>query len=227
MLLTGNRKMISLLLKIVVILSAIIGTTLSYIAGRRSFMGGSRVFMFFTTQSNIAIAVISAVGLVLMLGRKSISNILYVIKYVGTVAITLTGVVFVAVLAPALGVNAWNIQNVLTHVVVPLAAVADFFVASIGAEIKKINVLYVLIPPILYAIYAGIGYIKGWQFVEGYNYPYFFLNWGSPADAFGFTKELPFMGCAWWILLLFIFLLVVGFCYLKVLDRLDKRFNKK
>lgn len=227
MLLTGNRKMISLLLKIVVILSAIIGTTLSYIAGRRSFMGGSRVFMFFTTQSNIAIAVISAVGLVLMLGGKSISNILYVIKYVGTVAITLTGVVFVAVLAPALGVNAWNIQNVLTHVVVPLAAVADFFVASIGAEIKKINVLYVLIPPILYAIYAGIGYIKGWQFVEGYNYPYFFLNWGSPAGAFGFTKELPFMGCAWWILLLFIFLLVVGFCYLKVLDRLDKRFNKK
>lgn len=45
MLLTGNRKKISLLLKLIVIFSAFIGTFLSYIAGRRSFMGGSRVFI--------------------------------------------------------------------------------------------------------------------------------------------------------------------------------------
>lgn len=225
--LTGTRKKISIVLKAIVTLSASIGTFLSYYAGRKSFMGGSRVFMFFTTQSNIAIAIICAVGLALMLSGKPINKVLHVIKYVGTVAITLTGVVFVVLLAPALGVQAWNIQNVLTHVVVPLAAIADFFVASAGAGIKRINVIYVLIPPIMYAIYAGIGYVKGWQFVEGYNYPYFFLNWGSPAGAFGFTNELPFMGCAWWILLLLVFLLVMGFCYLNVLDILGRRFDKK
>lgn len=225
--LSGVRKNISLVLKTIVTLSAAVGTFLSYYAGRKSFMGGSRVFMFFTTQSNIAIAIICAVGLALMLSGKPISKVLHVIKYVGTIAITLTGVVFVVLLAPTLGIHAWNIQNVLTHVVVPIAAIADFFVASVGAGIKRINVIYVLIPPILYAIYAGIGYVQGWQFVEGYNYPYFFLNWGSPAGAFGFTNELPFMGCAWWILLLLGFLLVIGFCYLDILDIIRKKLEDK
>lgn len=35
-----------------------------------------------------------------------------------------------------------------------IAAVADFFVVASGAGIRKRNVIYVIIPPILYAIYA-------------------------------------------------------------------------
>lgn len=111
----------------------------------------------------------------------------------------------------------------LTHLVVPLAAVIDFFVIAPTANIKRRNVFFVIIPPILYAVYAGIGYVKGWQFAEGINYPYFFLNWGSPAGAFGFTDELPFMGCAWWILILLIFLLLIGYCYLVIADLIGKR----
>ena len=45
------RKSISLVFKIIVILSAVVGTFLSYYAGRDSFMGGSVVFMYFTIQS--------------------------------------------------------------------------------------------------------------------------------------------------------------------------------
>ena len=63
------------------------------------------------------------------------------------------------------------------------------------------------------------------QFAEGYNYPYFFLNWGSPAGAFGFTDALPYMGCAWWILALFCALLIVGMLYLLLLDGLKKLFR--
>jgi hypothetical protein len=81
----------------------------------------------------------------------------------------------------------------------------------------------VTLPPLAYAVYAGIGYIAGWQFLEGINYPYFFLNWGSPAGAFGFTNELPFMGSAWWILAILLFLLAVGTLYLRLLDALRKR----
>ena len=47
------------------------------------------------------------------------------VKFVGTVSITLTGVVFGFVLAPTLGANAWNIQNTLTHLVVPLRSLDD------------------------------------------------------------------------------------------------------
>ena len=220
---TPLQKIISIILKITVFLSAVIGTFLSYYAGRNSFMGGSTVFMFFTIQSNIAVALISAVGLCFLIKGREIGKLWYTVKFVGAVSITLTGVVFCLVLAPTLGVHAWNIQNTLTHVVVPVAAVADFFVVSNLQRIKKASVIYVIIPPILYAIYAGIGYVRNWQFAEGINYPYFFLNWGSKAGAFGFTDELPCMGTAWWILALLIFLLIVGCCYLVIADLIGKR----
>jgi hypothetical protein len=84
----------------------------------------------------------------------------------------------------------------------------------------------VILPPLVYAAYAGIGYAAGWKFAEGINYPYFFLNWGSPAGAFGFVNELPFMGCAWWILALLLLLLFVGFLYLLIIDAV-KRIMKK
>ncbi len=221
------QKTISLLLKCLVFLSAVIGTFLSAYAGRHSFMGGNRVFMYFTIQSNIAIAIICAIGFIFFLTDREISKLWYTIKFVGTVSITLTGVVFGFVLAPTLGVNAWNIQNTLTHLIVPVAAVIDFFVISGVTTIKKSNVIYVIIPPILYAIYAGIGYVNNWQFADGINYPYFFLNWGSKAGAFGFTNELPFMGSAWWILALLIFLIVIGYVYLLISDLIAKARNRQ
>ncbi len=217
-----TRKTVSCVLKLIVILSAVTGTVLSALGGRNSFMGGSRVFMYFTIQSNIVIAVICAAGLYLLARGKAISNVWWTVKLAGTVAITLTGVVFVVLLVPLLGDKAWNAQNTLTHVVVPAAAVADFFVAASGSGIKRKNVIYVLILPLYYVIYAGIGFIRGWDFAKGQNYPYFFLNWGSPAGALGFSKELPYMGCVWWILILLAFLIAVGWCYLALADRIGK-----
>ena len=225
--LSPARKYISIVLKTVVFLSAVIGTLLSAYAGRHSFMGGSRVFMFFTIQSNIAVALISLIGCCLLLKNKPINNAWAVIKFVGTVSITLTGMVFAFVLAPTFWASAWNIQNTLTHVIVPLAAIIDFFVVSPAFEIKNRNTVWVIVPPILYAIYAGIGFVRGWEFIEGINYPYFFLNWGSPAGAFGFSKELPFMGCAWWILALLLFLLCVGRLYLAIAAGIRKRAQKR
>ena len=61
---TVKQKRVSLLLKCIVFLSAFIGTFLSAYAGRNSFMGGNRVFMYFTIQSNIAIAIICLIGAV-------------------------------------------------------------------------------------------------------------------------------------------------------------------
>lgn len=216
------QKRISVFLKMIVVIWAVCGVFLSAYAGRDSFMGGKQVFMYFTIQSNIAIALICAIGACLLISGRKPSHIWHLIKYVGTVSITLTGIVFCFVLAPTLGSRAWNPQNILTHVVVPAAAVVDFFITAISGEIRKKEMLWITLPPIVYAIYAGIGYVKGWQFSEGLPYPYFFLNWGSPAGAFGFSKELPYMGCVWWILALLVFLLFVGYLYLKLVDLLRR-----
>ncbi len=213
-----RSKLISCILKAVIIISAVAGTLMSSGAGRRAFMGGSRVFMYYTIQSNIAIAVICLIGAILMLRRQPVPKWWYTVKFVGTVAITLTGVVYCTMLAPLLGDFAWRLNNVLTHVVVPLAAIIDFFVMGVGGSIPRRSIFLVTIPPAAYAIYAGIGYVAGWQFSDSANYPYFFLNWGSPAGAFGFTNELPFMGCVWWILVIFLFLIIIGYIYLLILE---------
>ena len=217
------RKRISCALKLMVILSASAGTWMSAAAGRKVFMGGSRVFMYFTIQSNLLMALISAAGLWMLLRNTPVPRSWYAVKLSGTVSITLTCAVFAVMLAPLLGQAAWNVQNTLTHLVAPLAAVADFFVAAPGAGIRRKSVFCVLIPPFLYVVYAGIGYACGWEFARGQHYPYFFLNWGSPAGAFGFTGELPFLGCVWWILILMLFLLGVGWCYAAAADRLGRK----
>lgn len=217
-----KSKVISCILKGVVIVSAAVGVWLSAAAGRQGFMGGTRVFMYFTIQSNIAIAVICAVGGILMIRSFRIRDWWLIVKFVGTISITLTGAVFCFVLAPVFGSMAWNLQNVLTHVVVPITAVIDFFVTGIYGNIGLRSVFLVTLPPLAYVIYAGIGYVAGWEFSKGTNYPYFFLNWGSPAGAFGFIDELPFMGCVWWIMLLLFALIVVGAAYLLILRLIRK-----
>ena len=219
-----SRKTISWILKGIVIICAVSGTVISALAGKNTFMGGSHVFMFFTIQSNIAIALVCLIGMLYLI-KGHAPGWWYVIKFVFTVSITLTGIVFCFVLAPTLKGHAWNLQNILTHVVVPVAAVADFFVTGVRSDIRKNSVIYVTIPPLLYAVYAGIGYVSGWEFIKGANYPYFFLNWGSLAGAFGFVKGLPFMGCVWWILAILIFLIAVGLLYLKVLDMEKKHLH--
>ena len=219
---TPRQKILSAVLKTTVIISAIAGTVLSAYAGKRVFMGGSRVFMYFTIQSNIVIAAVCAYGLRYLYGKRTPGRLWWIVKYVVTVSITLTGAVFCLILAPTIGNAAWNIQNTLTHVVVPAAAILDFFVVGVSSDISRRSTLWVTVPPVLYVIYAGIGYVCGWQFADGINYPYFFLNWGSRAGAFGFTDELPFMGCVWWILLLLAGLLTVGYLYLRLIDILKK-----
>ena len=220
--LSNKRIIISSILKLIVIVSATIGVVLSAFAGIDAFMGGETVFMYFTIQSNILIALVCLVGVFLLLFNKT-NKIWHIIKYASTVSITLTGFVFTFVLAPTMGSAAWTFANVLTHVVVPLASIIDFFIVGIVFSYKKIEILYVVIPPLLYSLYAGIGYILNWKFSSTTNYPYFFLNWGSKAGAIGFTNELPFMGVIWWILLLLCLLVGLGFLYLKILDIFKKK----
>ena len=220
--LSKTRKGISGVLKLIVIVSAAVGTFLSAYAGRNSFMGGSRVFMYFTIQSNILIALICAAGAFFLIRKKAVGKSWYIVKLTGTVSITLTGVVFAVMLAPILGDAAWNVQNTLTHLIVPLAAVDDFFFEASGSGLERKDAFWVIVPPLMYVIYAGIGYANGWEFAKGQNYPYFFLNWGSPAGAFGFTDKLPYLGCVWWILILLAFLIAVAWGYTAAAGRIGK-----
>lgn len=222
---SAKRRVLSLILKVVIVISAAVGVYLSATDSFFAFMSGSKVFMYFTIQSNIAIALVCAIGAVLLLRNKPVANGWFVFKFVFTVAITLTGAVFTFMLAPTLGEKAWNLRNILTHVVVPIASIADFFVTGVFGDIQKKHIPCIILPPLAYVIYATIAFIAGWEFTPGRNYPYFFLNWNSPAGAFGFCNELPFMGCVWWIILLTLLILGVGLIYVLILNKMKRRSN--
>ena len=220
--LSKGQKIVSIILKIIIVLSVIAGVVLSSMASAESFMGGETVFMYFTVQSNILIALVCLVGLIMILMNRPCSKVWYIIKLTATVSITLTGIVFCFVLAPGME-NAWTPPSILMHALVPAASIIDYLVICNVMKVKKINVLWVTVPPILYAIYSGIGYVRHWEFFQGYNYPYFFLNWGSEAGAIGFSDSVPFMGPVWWILIILVLLLVVGLVYLLIADLIRKK----
>ena len=115
------RKAVSIALKLIVMASAVTGTVMSAAAGRNAFMGGSRVFMYFTIQSNIAIALISAIGCFLLLRKKPIRNDGLVVKLAGTVSITLTGAVFAVLLAVILMPGVFSDHTIETETYVLLA----------------------------------------------------------------------------------------------------------
>lgn len=211
-----TRKIISLILKGITIVSVIVGATISALGSKSSIL-------FFTTQSNIWIAVVCAVELVLFFLKKDQKPWLFTVKLIFTVSITLTGVVYNVMLAPFIESGAYTINSTLLHVVVPVASVADLFLSDYPADNKKWHPLLVTIPPFYYLAFAGIGFALNWDFLDGLNYPYYFLNWGSPAGAFGFSKESPYIGVVYYVLILLAIVIGIGLLFMWLTSLIRKK----
>ena len=206
------RRAISLILQLAAAACAATGIALTLNMGG-DFMAGGKAFLYFTVQSNIWTGAVCALffalnAAALIKPSVAIPRALHVIKYVFTVSITLTGIVFCCVLAPTMPGSFGSATNVLTHVAVPLTAVADLFVCRPQGLAYR-QFAFALIPPIYYLIFAGAGYA---------------LNWDSPAGAFGFSNRMPyFMGCVWWIILLILFISGIALGYIALIKKLNSR----
>lgn len=215
------RKLISILLEVVVAVCASVGVALTAEMG-------SQCFLYFTIQSNLWIAATLAAFAVWQLvnmirpSTKDIPEALWRLKFVFTVSISLTGGVFCAVLAPTMPGAFNSAANVLTHVVVPVCAIADLFVAKHDAPDFGIAV-WALVPPVYYLAFATVGFMLNWDFGNGLNYPYFFLNWSSPAGVFGFGGGGEyFMGTFWWILVMIALVAGIALAYAAILKRMQR-----
>lgn len=217
----SKRDKLSLLLKIIVFICSIVGVIINCLSAYGLYIGPLTTFAYFTIQSNIWIGLIMSYLVVLYIIQyktkiQKIKRWMYVLKLIFTVSITLTGMVYCFLLAPSSPdtFECWTAANVLTHIVVPLTAIIDWFVDTYKCELNNKNVLAVIIPPLYYLVFSTILYITDFVFVDGQNYPYFFLNYGSPAGIFGFSNEAPyFIGSFYWIIILLIFVLFIGYLY--------------
>ena len=212
---------VSYSLKILIVLSTIIGVALSFIFAKQDgYTSWQFRLLYFTLQSNLWIAIVCCLYLLLPFYKASENFVksLYVCNFVFTVSITVTGVVFCALLAPFAykdGYNAWSVWSILLHAVVPALAICDFFVQP-TQKLSPKHVFSSILPPLIYFLIASVFCLARVDFGRGHAYPYFFMNYYSPVGVFGFGGTPPFVvGVAYWILLFLAFVLSVAFVYYK------------
>jgi hypothetical protein len=128
----------------------------------------ANAFAFFTIQSNLLVGVATFL-LAIRLDRSSTR--FAVLRVVGLVAITITGIVFHAVLAQTLDLKSWDaIGNELVHTVVPVMAVVGWLLVGprglVSARIAWLSLLF----PVCWLAFTLIrGAIAHW-------YPYPFID---------------------------------------------------
>lgn len=211
------RRVLSYILKSGIIASAVIGVGFSVLRASTPAAKAS-LFMYFTTQSNIVMAIVALMCLVGMARLHSdsacLGRFLSLCSLMSTVAITVTGVVFCFVLAPTMGHPFAN-ESIYVHVFTPILSVADYILCRRYLRLKASDCLYGIVLPLSYLGYASLGYVLDWSFnSRGLNYPYFFMNWGNPLGAFGLDDAFPFMGVMWYILAILVFVILISRLYI-------------
>jgi len=224
------RSKCSFSIKAVIAFMSLLGIILSFArAELDGYSHWSKRLLYFTAQSNLWIGILSIVMIVYALTKRHnedprVKNSLYVLKYIFTVSVTLTGLIFCTVLAPGAAndnYNAWTFPSLITHVIVPTLTIADLFVDKYRISLFRRHVFYTAIPPFLYMIFSAVLYLCRVDFGRGDPFPYFFLNFGSPAGIFGFSDEMPYIvGSFYWILIMLF--IILGFASLY-----KKLYNKK
>ena len=197
------KKIIRMLILSALIIVGILGIILTAVS--TSFMGGASVFYFFTVQSNIFIIAIAFLFLgheiICLINKKeTINQVMLQIKFVATVAITITFLVFFTMLAPLMGVDyLLSFKNFSLHAIVPMLAIIDFIVFDTDINLSYPKSLIATIAPISYVFFVyAIGVPLKLQYAENLYFPYFFLNY----EQNGFFFEKGFGVIPWVIVLL-------------------------
>ena len=150
---------------------------------------GLNVLVFFTIQSNIIVGVSS---LLLAVRQERPSTSFSVLRLTGVVAITITGLVYHAVLRNLFDLESWGLvaDNVL-HTIVPVMAVAGWLMFGprdrMSQRIARIAVIF----PV---IWLGFTLVRG-EIVGFYPYP--FIDVGR----LGYAKVA--INCVWLAILYF------------------------
>lgn len=212
------KKCLPFIIKGLLIVFAVIGLIFTFQGS--DFMSSSAL-LFFTVQSNIWILTIVAVFLVLDIIEKVknvsiIPNWLRTVKFVLTVAITLTFVVFSVLLTPQMissGNAAYlaSMGNICVHNVVPILAILDWCLYDYKHKSKKYTFLLGTIMPLYYCIFALVGSTIPLDFGGGNKVPYFFLDYEANSW-FGIGNGK--LGTFYWIILLVG--MVIGISYLLI-----------
>ncbi len=218
-----DRAKLTYINKFIIVIATLLGVILSFVFAKQDgYKGWQYRLLYFTLQSNLWIGVAHFLYLLspLLKNGEDFKKSLRVCNYIFTVSITVTGVVFCALLAPFSykeGYNAWSVWSILLHVVVPVLAIIDFFIQPKSKKLTGKHLFYSILPPLIYFAITSVFCLAGVDFGRGHAYPYFFMNYYSPVGVFGFGGQPPFVvGVFYWVILFLAFVLSVGLLYIKI-----------
>ena len=219
------NKYFSIALNILIFVLSTTGFILSCVFAKKDgYYHWLTRLLYFTQQSNLWIGITSII-LAIFLIKKSASEksirIISVFKFIFTVSITITGIIFCSFLAPFADFDIWNFASVLTHVVVPIISIIDFFTNKNIVKLDKKHIWFTLIPPLIYFVFTSILCLLRVDFGRGDPYPYFFMDYYSEIGLFGFVAEWPpQIGSFYWFIFLFGLVLALGLLYYKIHTRI-------
>lgn len=204
---------------------------------------GIMFLTYFTNLSNIFVDLVLGYFLYFniksLTGKKEIKfgNTAYRIKFLATISITLTFLVFMLILAPnnpggflyAYFRNGCGSFGV--HFLNPLLAILDFCLFDYEFISTKNDAFYGIIPPIVYVVFIMLLSILGVRWDDVMYAPYNFLNYGAGAGWFGFdlskTSNVSFgIGVFYMIILLILIFIGLGKLFLWIKDQRRKAFQK-
>lgn len=219
-----TRNIFKLIFRLIVIASVVVGICLT------PAIRQAEQFWFFTIQTNIFIAIIELILVVCQILNflKIETNFIQgktfsFIRTLTTFFITITGLIYCFVLAPA-GVyfdgeplsKLFDARNILLHVTVPAMAILDHLLYCKKGNLKFRYAPIFLIYPIIYFAMVNFRVLFGGApFSNGSLYPYFFLDPYLDAQGWGMVA----------IYLAFICLLFYGLACLYIW--LDKKLSKR
>jgi len=230
------RHVLKTLMNLAVFACACTGVIATSI-GSHGMMNGSAI-LYYTIQSNIWIGLTSllffAAEIIGLIGKRvAITKWMYVVKYIFIVAITLTMVVFWAMIAPTMYGTSYllSASNLFAHTLTPLLAIASF----VGFDCREYRLAPKLSPlsiatPLYYLAFAIALSLSQVTF-NGFRMPYFFLDfyefsWFSLvtySSAYGFSS----FGVAYWIAIIIATILLIGYGYTALNSLIFRRFHSR
>jgi hypothetical protein len=211
-----NRKKLlwSIGLKFFGVAAGLVGVLFS-IGASGSSLGGLVSLLFFTLQSNIWIMVIMSLFACndihrLRRGRGFLNQKWFRVKYVFTVSVMLTFLVFGLLLFPVLPLDySLSVTSIALHLVAPAVALVDYALYDHGPKIERSDVWMTLLPPLYYVLFVVVCNLIGVRFPpDGAAAPYFFMDY----EKYGwFRIDQNGIGVFYWSLLLILFVLLIAF----------------
>ena len=226
----GIRRIISSIIKILVVVCSLGGILICILLERENNENIFRLLLFYTGQSNLWIGL--TMLFILLFGRSKnelLLNLAYTLKFIFTVCITVTFFVYCFLLAPFADstYQTWSLSSIMLHVLSPLFAVLDFFVDLHPKRYRSFYVPLSVLPAILYVGISAILGTLGVDYGRGQNYPYYFMNYWSEVGVFGYGGNFPyFFGSGYWIFMLTLFMLTLGSIFVALHPNSKKHSSK-